>query len=365
MNFHFILEITQPIENEFHLLKDQIAAISDYSSKESQQLQKTFTRLQKVLDGKANYLKFIQEYKDIEELIKVEVNDEMLAMLEEEKLSLEKRIDELEEQMTMSLLPPDINDGKNVFVEIRSGAGGDEASIFIGDLLRMYTLYAQSNQFQIEIMDYHEGTAGGYKEVTFAIQGRDVYSLFKYESGVHRVQRVPKTETQGRVHTSTITVAIIPESEESEFVISPDDLKIETTRAQGAGGQHVNKTESAVKIYHIPTGIIVQCQDERSQYKNKEKAMRILRSKVKEKQMQEQKNAQDLLRRSQIGSGDRAEKIRTYNFPQNRLTDHRINLTLYSLDKIMDGDLEALFNQLIVEDKKRELSDYLNGYSTK
>jgi peptide chain release factor 1 len=360
MNPNFILEIILPVERDFESLKEKIAGISDYSSKDAQNLQKEFMRLQKVLYLKEEYVKSIKNYKDTGDLIKNETDEEMLLLYQEEVATLEAEIDKLEKQISLALLPPDPNDDKNIFIEMRAGAGGDESSIFIGDLYRMYTLYAQARQFKVEVMDSHEGTAGGFKDLTLSIQGKDAYALFKYESGVHRVQRVPKTETQGRVHTSTVTVAIMPESEENDVIIATEDIKIETTRAQGAGGQHVNKTESAVKIYHIPTGIVVQCQDERSQHKNKEKAMRILRSKVKEKQELEQKNAKDSLRRSQIGSGDRAEKIRTYNFPQNRLTDHRINLTLYSLDRIMNGDIDPLFEQLILEDKKEALNHYLN-----
>ncbi len=331
----------------------------DFSSKEYQETQREYNRLEKIVLLKEQYQKIQKELADLEELLSQEKDEELIAMSleEQEKLSQEK--EKINQAIRFAIIPPDPNDEKNVIIEIRAGAGGDEASIFSGDLFRMYSMFADTHGFKIDVLSANEQEAGGYKEIIFSILGKDLYSIFKYESGVHRVQRVPKTESQGRVHTSTVTVAVLPEVEESEFELKTDELKIETCKAQGAGGQHVNKTESAVKIIHIPTGITVQCQDDRSQHKNKEKALRILKSRLKEKQEKEQKASVDSERRSQIGSGDRSEKIRTYNYPQNRITDHRINATLYNLDYFMDGDIGELLKRLSLADKEEVLEKYL------
>jgi peptide chain release factor 1 len=278
------------------------------------------------------------------------IDDELREMAETELAEAEKKLPVAEKSVMIALLPPDPSDSKNVIVEIRAGTGGDEAALFAGDLFRMYNRYAENHGLKIALMDVSPSEAGGYKEVVFSVEGEDVYKHFKYESGTHRVQRVPETETQGRIHTSAATVAVLAEVEEVDVEIKNEDLKIDTYRASGAGGQHVNTTDSAIRITHIPTGTVVQCQDERSQHKNKAAAMRILRAKIYETQCAEQEAEQAETRRSQVGSGDRSEKIRTYNYPQNRLTDHRINLTLYKLDRIMEGALDEIFTALYEHD---------------
>jgi len=272
-----------------------------------------------------------------------DTDDELREMAELELAEAEEKLPAAEKAIMIALIPPDPADSKNVIMEIRAGTGGDEAAIFAGDLYRMYSRYAEENGLKIGVMDINTSEAGGYKEVVFSVEGEDVYKKLKYESGTHRVQRVPETETQGRVHTSAATVAVLAEVEAVDIEIKSEDLKIDTYRAQGAGGQHVNTTDSAIRITHIPTGTVVQCQDERSQHKNKAAAMRVLRARIYEEQQQAAEAEQAEARRSQVGSGDRSEKIRTYNYPQNRLTDHRINLTLYKLDRVMEGALDEIF----------------------
>ncbi len=276
-----------------------------------------------------------------------ELDRELKELAEEELKESKEKIEALTDELKILLLPKDPNDERNVIVEIRGGAGGEEAALFAAALTRMYTMYAESHRWHVDIVNLNETEIGGYKEVSFMIEGAGAYSRMKYESGVHRVQRVPETETQGRIHTSTVTVAVLPEAEEVELEINPADLQIDTYRAGGAGGQHVNKTESAIRITHLPTGLVVECQDERSQYKNKDKAMKVLRSRLYERMVEEQNEAIASDRRSQVGTGDRSERIRTYNFPQGRLTDHRIGLTLYKLDQIMNGDLDDVIDALI------------------
>ncbi|MGI6269037.1 MAG: peptide chain release factor 1 [Candidatus Howiella sp.] len=268
-------------------------------------------------------------------------------MVEEELAAARERTEALAEELKILLLPKDPNDDKSVVVEIRGGAGGEEAALFAGVLYRMYGMYAESRRWKIEPVSASETELGGYKEISFMVEGEGAYSRLKYESGVHRVQRVPETETQGRIHTSTVTVAVLPEAEEVELEINPADLQIDTYRAGGAGGQHVNKTESAIRITHLPTGLVVECQDERSQHKNKDKAMKVLRSRLYEQMLADQ-NAQIASdRRAQVGTGDRSERIRTYNYPQGRVTDHRIGLTLYKLEQVLNGDLDELIDGLI------------------
>ena len=275
---------------------------------------------------------------------------ELKEMAEMELAEAEEKLPVAEKAIMIALIPPDPADSKNVIMEIRAGTGGDEAAIFAGDLYRMYSRYAEENGLQIKVMDVNPSEAGGYKEVVFSVEGEEVYKKLKYESGTHRVQRVPETETQGRVHTSAATVAVLAEVEAVDIEIKNEDLKIDTYRAQGAGGQHVNTTDSAIRITHLPTGTVVQCQDERSQHKNKAAAMRVLRARIYEEQQQAIEAEQAEARRSQVGSGDRSEKIRTYNYSQNRLTDHRINLTLYKLDRVMEGALEEVFTALYEHD---------------
>ena len=267
----------------------------------------------------------------------------------------QKKVEELEQKLKVLLLPKDPNDEKNVIVEIRAGAGGDEAALFAANLARMYSMYAQLRHWKFEILSANETELGGFKEISFMITGDGAYSRFKFESGVHRVQRVPETESQGRIHTSTVTVAVLPEAEEVDLQISPTDLQIDTFRSSGAGGQHINKTESAIRITHIPTGTVVECQDERSQHKNKDKAMKILRSRILEAERAKQNEAIAGERKSQVGTGDRSERIRTYNFPQGRVSDHRIGLTLYKIEAIMNGDLDELIDALITADTAEKL----------
>jgi peptide chain release factor 1 len=261
-----------------------------------------------------------------------------------------ERLEALESELQRLLLPKDPNDERNIFLEVRAGTGGDESALFAGDLFRMYSRFAERNRWQVEIISQSEGEAGGYKEIIARLIGQGAYSKLKFESGGHRVQRVPETETQGRIHTSACTVAVMPEADEvGDVEINPADIRIDTFRASGAGGQHINKTDSAVRITHMPTGIVVECQDDRSQHKNKAQAMRVLAARIKDRQLREQQAKEAATRKSLIGSGDRSERIRTYNFPQGRVTDHRINLTLYKIDQIMDGDLYELTSALMAE----------------
>jgi peptide chain release factor 1 len=274
----------------------------------------------------------------------------MRDFAEEEIRAARERMEQLGSELQKMLLPKDPNDDRNIFVEIRAGTGGDESALFAGDLLRMYLRFAERNRWQVEMMSASESDLGGYKEVIVRIAGEAAYSKLKFESGGHRVQRVPATETQGRIHTSACTVAVMPEADEiGEVEINPADLRIDTFRASGAGGQHINKTDSAVRVTHLPTGIVVECQDDRSQHKNKDRALKVLAARIKDKQSHEQQQKEAATRKNLIGSGDRSERIRTYNFPQGRLTDHRINLTLYRLDAIMDGDLDELISALVSE----------------
>ena len=286
------------------------------------------------------------------------LSDPELRELAEQELA-ESRADaeRLAEELKVLLLPRDPNDDRNVIVEIRAGAGGEESALFAGNLYRMYSMYAAAKGFSVEVAGANETELGGYKEISFVVNGQGAFSRLKYESGVHRVQRVPETESGGRIHTSTTTVAVLPEAEEVELTIDPKDLQIDTYRSSGAGGQHINKTESAIRITHLPTGTVVECQDERSQYKNKDKAMRVLRARLYERKCAEQQDAIAENRRSQVGTGDRSERIRTYNFPQGRVTDHRIGLTLYKLDSVLNGDLDELVDALATADRAKQLEE--------
>lgn len=283
------------------------------------------------------------------------LDKEMRELAEQELAENREKAEACAEELKILLLPRDPNDDRNVIVEIRAGAGGEESALFANSLQRMYTMYAERRGFGTEVMNRNETELGGCKEVSFMVTGDGAYSRFKFESGVHRVQRVPETEAGGRIHTSTATVAVLPEAEEVELEINPADLQIDTYRSSGAGGQHINKTESAIRITHLPTGTVVECQDERSQFKNKDKAMRVLRARLFERKQQEQDAAIAADRRSQVGTGDRSERIRTYNFPQGRVTDHRIGLTLYRIDAIMDGDLDEIIDALITADRAEKL----------
>ena len=281
----------------------------------------------------------------------------MAALAKEEIEALEARLEDLNREIGVALLPKDVNDKKDVIVEIRAGAGGDEAALFAADLFRMYTRYAESKRWQVDVIDSNQSGTGGFKEIVFEVNGRGAYSRLKYERGVHRVQRVPVTEASGRIHTSTATVAVLPEAEEVEVEISPDDLKVDTFRASGHGGQHVNKVASAVRITHLPTGIMATCQDERSQGRNRMRAMAVLRARIldQERRRQEQELARE--RRAQVGSGERSEKIRTYNFPQGRVSDHRIGLTLHNLENILEGELDSLIDALVTDAQTKLLEE--------
>ncbi len=311
-------------------------------------LMKEHKQLSPIVEKYREYKQAKQSEEEARMLLDEGGLDKDFKELVEEELSEAKlKIEETGEELKILLLPKDPNDDKNVIVEIRGGAGGDEAALFAGVLMRMYSMYAEARRWKMEIINANETELGGFKEVSFMIEGEGAYSRLKYESGVHRVQRVPETETQGRIHTSTVTVAVLPEAEEVEIEINPADLQIDTYRAGGAGGQHVNKTESAIRITHLPTGVVVECQDERSQHKNKDKAMKVLRSRLYEAMMREQNDAIASDRKAQVGTGDRSERIRTYNYPQGRVTDHRIGLTLYKIEQILNGDIDEVVDALI------------------
>ncbi len=284
-------------------------------------------------------------------------DSELKELAEEEYKSAKEKMSVLTEELRVLLLPRDPNDDKNVVVEIRAGAGGEEAALFVGVLYRMYSMYCDKAGFTLSLINEQETGLGGYKEVSFLVEGAGAYSRFKFESGVHRVQRVPETETQGRIHTSTVTVAVLPEAEDVEIEIKPSDLQIESCKSSGAGGQHINKTESAIRIIHIPTGIVVECQDERSQFKNKDKAMKILKTKLYEMKSAEQHDKIANERKSQVGTGERCERIRTYNYPQGRVTDHRISLTLHSISSFLDGNIDEMINALITADTVEKLKN--------
>lgn len=325
--------------------------------------QETWRKLCKEHSDMTPIVEKYKEYKANKETIEdarvmmddPETDKDFKEMLVEESKQAKENIERIEEELKILLLPKDPNDEKNVIVEIRGGAGGDEAALFAGDLFRMYSMYADARRWKTEVLNLNEIGIGGIKEVTFMIEGDGAYSRLKFESGVHRVQRVPETESGGRIHTSTVTVAVLPEVDDVEIEINPEDLQIDTYRSSGAGGQHVNKTESAIRITHIPTGIVVACQDERSQHKNREAAMKMLRSRLYDKMEQERNASIAADRKSQVGTGDRSERIRTYNFPQGRMTDHRIGLTLYKLEQIMNGDLDEIIDALITTDQSEKL----------
>lgn len=311
-------------------------------------LMKEHSELTPIVEKYREYTAAKAAEKDALEILgEAGIDKELKELAEEELKEAKQNIEIFADELKILLLPKDPNDEKNVIVEIRGGAGGEEAALFAGSLYRMYSMYAESRRWNIEVMNENETELGGYKEICFMIEGSGAYSRFKYESGVHRVQRVPDTETQGRIHTSTVTVAVLPEAEDVELEINPADLKIDTFRSSGAGGQHINKTSSAIRVTHLPTGTVVECQDERSQFKNKDKALRILRSRLLDAAQREHDEAIASDRKSQVGTGDRSERIRTYNYPQGRVTDHRIGLTLYKLEQILNGDMDEVVDALI------------------
>lgn len=319
-------------------------------------LMKEQNDLTPIVEAYNEYKECKQAIEDSLEMLEEESDEEMRELAKEELNDNKKRVEELEQELKILLLPKDPNDEKNVIVEIRAGAGGDEAALFAAEIYRMYMHYAESQRWKVELVECEEIGIGGMKNVTFMIDGKGAYSKMKYESGVHRVQRVPETESGGRIHTSTITVAVMPEAEDVDIQIDEKDIRIDVCRASGAGGQCVNTTDSAVRLTHIPTGIVIYSQTEKSQLQNKEKAFRLLRSKLYELELEKQHSAEAEARRSQIGTGDRSEKIRTYNFPQGRVTDHRIKLTLHKLDSIMNGDLDEVIDSLIAADQAAKLA---------
>lgn len=318
---------------------------------------KEYKNLTPIVEKYREYCKILSDKTDAEEILADKsIDEEMRELAEAEIEEAKPKLEEITEELKVMLLPKDPNDDKNVIIEIRGGAGGEEAALFANSLYRMYTMYAESKHWKIEVLNINETELGGIKEISFNVIGEGAYSRLKYESGVHRVQRVPETESQGRVHTSTVTVAVLVEADEVELEINPTDLKIDVFRASGAGGQHINKTESAVRITHLPTGVVVECQDERSQYKNKDRAMKILRSRLYESMLEEQNEKIATERRSQVGTGNRSERIRTYNFPESRLTDHRIGLTIYRLESILNGNLDEVIDALATADTAAKLS---------
>lgn len=351
-----MLSKLEKIEQRYNFLTEQIVlpeVISD--SKNWQAMCKEQKNLLPIVENYQKYKKLVKIINENEELLKVETDSELRAMLEGEIESTKVLIEQINEQTKILLLPKDENDDGNVIMEIRAGAGGDEASLFAGDLYRMYKMYADRQGFKTELIDINETLAGGIKEVSFIISGASTYKKLKFESGVHRVQRVPDTESQGRVHTSTATVAVLPEEPQVEVEILDKDIRIDNYCASGAGGQHVNKTESAIRITHFPTGIVVTCQDERSKIKNLDKAMKVLKAKLYDKKKQELEAEYAKNRKDQVGTGDRSERIRTYNFPQGRVTDHRIGLTIYSLTDFMNGNLDEMVEALNLDYQQKLL----------
>ena len=346
-------QLSMRLEEINAMLSDQSIASDQNKFRE---LSIEHSQLSPINDKYIEYLSVIGDIDAAEVLLKEEDQD-IKEMAEEEITSGRKILEQLELDLKKSLLPKDPNDSRNIIIEIRAGTGGDEASIFSGDLYRMYTRYVEKSKWQLEILSSNLGEHGGFKEIIARISGTNVYSKLKFESGAHRVQRVPETESQGRVHTSACTVAVMPEVSSIEEVnINMNDVRVDTFRASGAGGQHVNKTDSAVRVTHIPTGTVVECQDGRSQHKNKAQAMSVLASRILDAQQQEQQKEQASQRKELVGSGDRSQRIRTYNYPQGRVTDHRINLTLYKLSEVMEGDLEAIIDPLVIEQQTNQLT---------
>ena len=335
-------------------LEAQLSDPAVYADAERlRQIQRELKELTPVVETFAAYGQAEQARREAEELLH---DPDFRALAQEELAGAKTEMERLWQELTILLLPKDPNDNRNVVMEVRAGTGGEEAALFAADLYRMYAMYAQTRGWRMDVVSINETELGGVKECSILVEGEGAYSRLKFESGVHRVQRIPVTESNGKIQTSAATVAVLPEAEDVECQIDPKDLQIDTYRASGAGGQHVNKTESAIRITHLPTGLVVECQDERSQYKNKDKAMKVLRSRLYEQEMEKQRSAAAAERKSQVGSGDRSERIRTYNFPQSRVTDHRIGLTLYKLDAVMNGSLDELIDALVTDDRAEKLS---------
>ncbi len=344
------------LENKYKELSQKIIDPEIINNiEEWQKLVKEHAEVEPIVFKYREYTKAQKILEEDKEMLKEKLDEEMKELLKSEVAEYEELIEKLEEELKILLLPKDPNDHKNVIVEIRAGAGGDEAGLFAGDLFRMYSMYAESKGWKTEIMSTSDQGIGGFKEVIFMINGKGAYSRLKYESGVHRVQRVPTTESSGRIHTSTATVAVLPEAEDIDVEINPNDIRIDVFRSSGNGGQSVNTTDSAVRITHLPTGMVVSCQDEKSQHKNRDKAMKILKTRLYDKIQSEQHNEIAEERRSQVGTGDRSERIRTYNFPQGRVTDHRINVTTHRLENFLDGDIDEMIDSLITSDQAEKL----------
>ena len=357
-----MLEKLHFIENKYEELSIKISDPSVMADqKEWQKLCKEHADLEGVVTKYREYKKVLEDIEVAKEMLDLEDDKEMKEMLQEELKELTEKEELAKKELQIMLLPKDPNDDKIVFVEIRGGTGGEEAALFAADLFRMYTRYAESKRWKVEVMSSNETDIGGFKEIVFMITGFGAYSRLKYESGVHRVQRVPDTEASGRIHTSATTVAVLPEVEEVDIEINQNDLRIDVYRSSGHGGQSVNTTDSAIRITHLPTGLVVTCQDEKSQLKNKEKAMKVLRARLYEKAEAERSASIAADRKSQVGSGDRSERIRTYNFPQGRVTDHRIGLTLYKLDAFMNGDIDEVINALITADQAEKMQNMGNS----
>ena len=345
------LKILEERFNELSKMLIQPDIISDQSK--YIKISKEYKDLKTVVDKKNEYENVLANIEEAKDIIKNENDKEMIDLANQELNDAKIKVSIIEDDLRKMLIPKDPDDPKNIVMELRAGTGGDEASIFAGDLFRMYTKYAEKKGWNVNLVDFNEGTAGGYKEIIFEINGEDVYGTMKFESGVHRVQRVPQTETQGRVHTSAATVIVLPEAEEFDVDLNMQDVRIERTTSTGPGGQSVNTTYSAIKLHHEPTGIIVSCQDQKSQHKNLDKALKVLRSRLYELEMKKREEADSAKRNSMVSSGDRSAKIRTYNYPQGRVTDHRINLTLYDLQNIVNGDIDKLVEELkIVQDSE-------------
>lgn len=353
-----MLEKLELMEQKYNDINEKLMDVNVINdTKQYAAYMKEYKNLTPIVEKYKEYRKYDTQLKDAEEMLSDSSLDrEMKELAQADYDEAKEMLPQISEELKIMLLPKDPNDDKNVIIEIRGGAGGEEAALFANSLYRMYTMYAEMKHWKIEVLNANETELGGFKEISFSVEGEGAYSRLKYESGVHRVQRVPETESQGRVHTSTVTVAVLVEADEVELEIAPTDLKIDVFRASGAGGQHINKTESAVRITHLPTGVVVECQDERSQHKNKDKAMKILRSRLYEAMLQEQNDKIASERRSQVGTGKRSERIRTYNFPESRLTDHRIGLTIYRLEYILNGNLDEVIDALATADQAAKLS---------
>ena len=348
-----MFEKLETVEKRYDELTKMISdpeVISNHT--EWQKLMKEHASIEEIVLKFREYKKEKQAMEEAEELMK---DPEMKELAEEEYYASKEKLPKIEEELKVLLIPKDPDDDKNIICEIRAGAGGEEAALFAGTLFRMYTMYAERKHWKVEVLNENETGLGGYKEISFMITGKGVYSRLKFESGVHRVQRVPDTESSGRIHTSTATVAVLPVVEDVEIEINPADIKMEVFRASGAGGQHINKTSSAVRLIHEPTGIVVECQTERSQFQNKDNAMKMLRTKLYEIEKQKQDSAIANSRKSQVGSGDRSEKIRTYNYPQGRITDHRIGMSIYQMENFLNGDLDEMIDNLIAADRAEKL----------